>query len=49
MTLQNAALVEEATAAAHSLQDQADQLAELVNVFQLETGRAGRDAPLLTA
>jgi methyl-accepting chemotaxis protein len=49
MTLQNAALVEEATAAAHSLQDQADQLAALVNVFQLETGRAGRAAPLLAA
>jgi methyl-accepting chemotaxis protein len=42
MTLQNAALVEEATAAAHSLQHQADQLAELVNTFQLEAGRAGR-------
>jgi methyl-accepting chemotaxis protein len=36
MTLQNAALVEEATAAAQSLQQQADALAGLVNVFQLE-------------
>jgi methyl-accepting chemotaxis protein len=44
MTLQNAALVEEAAAAAQSLQQQADHLAELVNVFQLEGGRAGQPA-----
>ena len=53
MTLQNAALVEEAAAAAQSLQHQADQLAGLVNTFQLETGRAGpaagRNALRLTA
>jgi methyl-accepting chemotaxis protein len=36
MTLQNAALVEEASAAAQSLRSQADQLAALVNTFQLE-------------
>ncbi|MGJ7916629.1 methyl-accepting chemotaxis protein, partial [Massilia sp. LXY-6] len=36
MTLQNAALVEEASAAAQSLRGQADQLAGLVNTFQLE-------------
>jgi methyl-accepting chemotaxis protein len=36
MTLQNAALVEEAAAAAQSLQHQASQLAGLVNTFQLE-------------
>jgi len=50
MTLQNAALVEEAAAAAQSLQHQADQLAELVNTFQLEAaaGRA-RKALRLTA
>jgi methyl-accepting chemotaxis protein len=36
MTLQNAALVEEASAAAQSLRSQADQLASLVNTFQLE-------------
>jgi methyl-accepting chemotaxis protein len=36
MTLQNAALVEEASAAAQSLRSQADQLAALVNTFKLE-------------
>ena len=35
MTQQNAALVEEATAAAQSLQDQALNLAEAVSFFQL--------------
>ena len=35
MTQQNAALVEESTAAAHSLQQQADQLAQAVAVFRL--------------
>jgi methyl-accepting chemotaxis protein len=51
MTLQNAALVEEAAAAAQSLQHQADQLAGLVNTFQLESvGRGGkRDALRLAA
>ena len=35
VTQQNAALVEEATAASHSMQDQAAALARLVSVFQL--------------
>jgi methyl-accepting chemotaxis protein len=40
-TQQNAALVEEATAAAQSLQDQAGRLAQVVSVFKLEeTGHA---------
>jgi methyl-accepting chemotaxis protein len=42
MTLQNAALVEEASAAAHSLRNQADELAALVNTFQLEQPASGR-------
>ena len=41
MTLQNAALVEEASAAAQSLRMQADQLASLVNTFQLEQAAPG--------
>ncbi|MDP2265108.1 MAG: hypothetical protein Q8J70_01025, partial [Thiobacillus sp.] len=36
MTQQNAALVEEAAAAAESLQDQASQLAQAVSVFKLD-------------
>ncbi|QGZ39474.1 methyl-accepting chemotaxis protein [Pseudoduganella flava] len=40
MTLQNAALVEEAAAAAQSLRTQADHLAGVVNTFQLEDGAA---------
>jgi len=39
-TQQNAALVEEAAAAAGSLQDQADNLARLVSVFKLESTSA---------
>ncbi|HEU5436503.1 MAG TPA: methyl-accepting chemotaxis protein [Telluria sp.] len=39
VTQQNAALVEEAAAAASSLQDQAVQLAEAVSVFKLATGQ----------
>ncbi|MCY0389430.1 methyl-accepting chemotaxis protein [Robbsia sp. Bb-Pol-6] len=39
-TQQNAALVEEAAAAAHSLEDQASKLRQAVSVFQLD----GRDA-----
>ena len=35
VTQQNAALVEEAAAAASSLQDQAQELSKLVNVFKL--------------
>ncbi|MGL6042029.1 MAG: methyl-accepting chemotaxis protein, partial [Deefgea sp.] len=38
VTQQNAALVEEAAAAAESLQEQAGQLAELVSVFKLKNG-----------
>jgi methyl-accepting chemotaxis protein len=41
MTLQNAALVEEASAATQSMRMQADQLAALVNTFQLEQPAAG--------
>ena len=44
MTQQNAALVEEAAAAAESLQDQADGLAQAVSVFKLASG-AGLSAP----
>jgi len=40
MTLQNAALVEEASAAAQSLRMQADELAGVVNTFQLAPGGA---------
>lgn len=38
MTQQNAALVEEAAAAAQSLQDQAAELAKVVSVFKLQAG-----------
>ncbi|GAB3185098.1 methyl-accepting chemotaxis protein [Hydrogenophaga aquatica] len=48
MTQQNAALVEESAAAAESLRDQAQRLADLVAVFQLGNG-AGGHAPLLPA
>jgi methyl-accepting chemotaxis protein len=44
MTLQNAALVEEASAAAQSLRSQADQLASLVNTFQLEQAPGARSS-----
>ena len=40
ITQQNAALVEEAAAAAGSMQEQAGSLKEIVNVFQLGNGRA---------
>jgi methyl-accepting chemotaxis protein len=40
VTQQNAALVEEAAAAAASLQDQAADLAQVVSVFQLSGGSA---------
>lgn len=36
VTQQNAALVEEATAASHSMQDQANSLAQLVSIFTLD-------------
>ena len=41
-TQQNAALVEQAAAAAMSLKDQAEKLAEIVRVFQLTPERPGR-------
>ena len=44
MTQQNAALVEESSAAALSMQDQAQRLAEVVSVFKL-----GRDAAVFSA
>ncbi|MGD9788235.1 MAG: methyl-accepting chemotaxis protein, partial [Sulfuricellaceae bacterium] len=40
VTQQNAALVEEAAAAAESLQEQAESLAQAVSVFKLDTGSA---------
>ncbi|MFK3736399.1 methyl-accepting chemotaxis protein [Massilia sp. TN1-12] len=43
-TQQNAALVEEAAAAAGSLQDQASRLAEAVGVFKVEAGLAAAPA-----
>ncbi|MBW8328072.1 MAG: hypothetical protein K0M48_02615, partial [Thiobacillus sp.] len=47
-TQQNAALVEEAAAAAESLQSQAAKLAEAVSVFRLEGGYSKRpELPLL--
>ena len=39
VTQQNAALVEEAAAAAQSLQEQASALSQVVSVFQLEGGQ----------
>ncbi len=48
MTQQNAALVEEASAAAESLQDQAGKLAQAVSVFKLE-GMGYSTAPGLSA
>jgi methyl-accepting chemotaxis protein len=46
-TQQNAALVEQAAAAAHAMQEQAASLASLVSVFRLQEGlgrsRAGHD------
>ena len=44
VTQQNAALVEEATSASHSMQDQAGALAGLVAVFRLEAAAADRAA-----
>ena len=48
-TQQNAALVEEAAAAAESLQDQAGSLAQAVSVFKLEGGGGRINAPALPA
>ncbi|OEZ91477.1 methyl-accepting chemotaxis protein [Duganella phyllosphaerae] len=47
VTQQNAALVEEAAAASESMQDQARQLEQLVNIFKLEG--AGQQRPALPA
>jgi methyl-accepting chemotaxis protein len=52
MTQQNAALVEEAAAAAQSLQDQAAELANVVSIFKLNSetqGQQRRPAPTATA
>ena len=46
VTQQNAALVEEAAAAAESLQDQASQLAQAVSVFKLDGGTGMRAQPV---
>jgi methyl-accepting chemotaxis protein len=46
MTQQNAALVEEAAAAAESLQDQASALNQAVSVFKLHSGGARLVAPI---
>ncbi|CAN7534070.1 methyl-accepting chemotaxis protein [Massilia sp. LjRoot122] len=51
MTQQNAALVEEAAAAAQSLQDQAGELARVVSIFKLSEGeqyQAEASAPAVT-
>jgi len=45
MTQQNAALVEEAAAAAQSLQDQAGELARVVSIFKLVEGEESFAAP----
>jgi hypothetical protein len=45
MTQQNAALVEEAAAAAESLQDQAAKLADAVSVFKLDGAASVQSAP----
>jgi methyl-accepting chemotaxis protein len=52
MTQQNAALVEEAAAAAQSLQDQASELARVVSIFKLSEGeqyQAETSAPAATS
>ena len=45
VTQQNAALVEQAAAAAQSLQDQASSLSNVVSVFQVTEGAARLTAP----
>jgi methyl-accepting chemotaxis protein len=45
VTQQNAALVEEAAAAAGSLQDQAENLVKTVSVFKVERTQAAVNAP----
>ena len=49
MTIQNAALVEEAAAAAQSLRTQAAELAAVVNTFQLEEPAQGKVRLLASA
>ncbi|WP_342131294.1 methyl-accepting chemotaxis protein [Hydrogenophaga sp. OTU3427] len=49
MTQQNAALVEESTAAAESLREQAQRLTEVVSMFKLGDRAAAPAAPLRTA
>ncbi|MGX4643490.1 methyl-accepting chemotaxis protein [Massilia sp. SYSU DXS3249] len=49
MTQQNAALVEEAAAAAQSLQDQAGELARVVSIFKLVDGEEQAVEPTLAA
>ncbi|MGD9835962.1 MAG: methyl-accepting chemotaxis protein [Piscinibacter sp.] len=49
MTQQNAALVEESAAAAESLKEQAQRLAQVVATFRLAEGAAPSTAPLATA
>jgi methyl-accepting chemotaxis protein len=52
MTQQNAALVEEAAAAAQSLQDQAGELARVVSIFKLAEGdeaNAEASAPVMVS
>ena len=49
MTQQNAALVEEAAAAAQSLQDQAGELARVVSIFKLEEGEQFQFEPAAPA
>ncbi len=49
VTQQNAALVEEAAAAAQSLQDQAGNLSQVVSVFQVAGGAPTHAAPAATA
>jgi methyl-accepting chemotaxis protein len=46
MTQQNAALVEQSAAAAESLKEQADRLAQAVNAFKLERTQTAEEAPL---
>ena len=46
MTQQNAALVEEAAAAAQSLQDQAAELSRVVSIFKLVEGEERVTAPV---
>mgnify|MGYP001128584262 CR=1 FL=1 len=47
VTQQNAALVEQAAAAASSLESQAQRLQQSVSAFRLPTHQAGRDAPAM--